>query len=216
MLPVAKAGGGYEHYVLEFSTAFLASPQAPGRLLHYTSRASAPAVLATDLVSPSGMVLDPSGGAMLVTEFHTGQIVRVPFGLRAGDRPRRGGLLTMARRQTWMWVCVCATSAALQAASPPVGQIHGTADFDPGSCDATFPDVDAASPLCPWIEQLVADGISEGCGDDGNGGTNFCPDQPVTRGQTRALSRARHAGHHRLRDVQRRLVPDGHDALRSS
>ncbi len=104
----------------------------------------------------------------------------------------------MTRRQTWMWVCVCATSAALQAASPPVGQIHGTADFDPGSCDATFPDVDAASPLCAWIEQLVADGISEGCGDDGNGGTNFCPDQPVTRGQTGALSGARHAGHYSL------------------
>ena len=43
----------------------------------------------------------------------------------------------------------------------------------------------------PVIEQLVADGISEGCGDDGNGGTNFCPDQPVTRGQmARFLERA--------------------------
>jgi len=72
---------------------------------------------------------------------------------------------------------------AVCVAAQPVGQVHASAAYDPGACDSTFPDVEATSPLCPWIEQMMADGISEGCGDDGNGGTNFCPDQPVTRGQ---------------------------------
>ena len=37
----------------------------------------------------------------------------------------------------------------------------------------------AGTPFCEWVEQLVVDGISEGCDEAGN----FCPNLPVTRGQ---------------------------------
>lgn len=70
------------------------------------------------------------------------------------------------------------TSSMTLALPLAVESVTGAAEFDPGTCDSTFPDVPASSPLCPWIEQLALDGISDGCG-----GANFCPDLPVTRGQ---------------------------------
>jgi len=42
-----------------------------------------------------------------------------------------------------------------------------------------FSDVPAGSPFCRWIEQLDRDGIMSSC----DGGTSFCPDNPVTRKQ---------------------------------
>jgi hypothetical protein len=41
-----------------------------------------------------------------------------------------------------------------------------------------FGDVPAASPFCPWIEELARRGVVAGCG---NG--NYCPAAPVTRAQ---------------------------------
>jgi len=43
---------------------------------------------------------------------------------------------------------------------------------------ATFGDVPTTSPQFKFVEALVAAGITAGCG-----GGNYCPDQPVTRGQ---------------------------------
>jgi hypothetical protein len=51
--------------------------------------------------------------------------------------------------------------------------------YSPPACvTPTFPDVPCSSPFAPWINDLVARGISGGCG-----GGNYCPLQPVTRGQ---------------------------------
>ena len=48
-----------------------------------------------------------------------------------------------------------------------------------GPCAAPpFNDVPAASPFCPWIQELAHRGITGGCG-----GGNFCPTAPNTRGQ---------------------------------
>ena len=64
---------------------------------------------------------------------------------------------------------------------------HG-AKYEPPACAGLFADVPCTSPFAVWIEQLFAEGITEGCG---NG--NYCPDASTTRGQmavflTRALA----------------------------
>jgi hypothetical protein len=51
--------------------------------------------------------------------------------------------------------------------------------ISPPPCGApVFPDVPAASPFCPFVEELVRRGVTAGCG-----GGNFCPGDPVTRAQ---------------------------------
>ena len=48
----------------------------------------------------------------------------------------------------------------------------------PAPAVATFADVPSGSPLFPFVEALVAAGITGGCGAG-----NYCPNNPVTRGQ---------------------------------
>jgi hypothetical protein len=53
------------------------------------------------------------------------------------------------------------------------------ASFTPPPCTtATFADVPCASPFAAWVQELVARGITAGCG-----GGLYCPTDPVTRGQ---------------------------------
>ncbi len=49
---------------------------------------------------------------------------------------------------------------------------------EPPPATGVFEDVPADDPFAPWIEQLAAEGITGGCGDD-----VYCPNNPVTRGQ---------------------------------
>jgi hypothetical protein len=53
------------------------------------------------------------------------------------------------------------------------------------NCAGRFGDVPASNPFCGFIERLADDGITGGCG-----GNNFCPDDPVTRGQMAVLVEA--------------------------
>jgi hypothetical protein len=55
---------------------------------------------------------------------------------------------------------------------------HGAAYQPPPTTGVTFSDVPTANLFAPWIEQLAREGITGGCG-----GGNYCPDDPVTRGQ---------------------------------
>jgi hypothetical protein len=48
----------------------------------------------------------------------------------------------------------------------------------PNTCTGQFSDVPSNNPFCGFIERLAADGITDGCTP-----TQFCPDDPVTRGQ---------------------------------
>ena len=48
----------------------------------------------------------------------------------------------------------------------------------PPDCQGVFGDVTCPSQFADWIEQLVAEGITVGCG-----GGNYCPANPVTRAQ---------------------------------
>ena len=51
--------------------------------------------------------------------------------------------------------------------------------YTPPPCTVpAFPDVPCSSNFAPWINELVAQGITTGCG-----GGNFCPDSPVNRQQ---------------------------------
>ena len=51
--------------------------------------------------------------------------------------------------------------------------------YTPPPCTVpVFPDVPCASIFAPWINELVAQGITGGCG-----GGNFCPTSPVNRQQ---------------------------------
>jgi hypothetical protein len=53
------------------------------------------------------------------------------------------------------------------------------AGFSPPACTAAaFADVPCASPFAAWVQELVARGITAGCG-----GGLYCPADPVTRGQ---------------------------------
>ncbi|HEX6898277.1 MAG TPA: S8 family serine peptidase [Thermoanaerobaculia bacterium] len=55
---------------------------------------------------------------------------------------------------------------------------EGPAYAPPPCVTAPFNDVPVASPLCPWVKELVARGVTGGCGDG-----NFCPQAVVTREQ---------------------------------
>jgi hypothetical protein len=50
--------------------------------------------------------------------------------------------------------------------------------YVPPPATGDFSDVPVSSGYAPWIEQLLAEGITSGCG-----GGNYCPTQSVTRGQ---------------------------------
>jgi hypothetical protein len=55
---------------------------------------------------------------------------------------------------------------------------HGAAYTPPPASGNMFNDVGTGTPNAAWIEQLASEGITGGCGDG-----NYCPTNPVTRGQ---------------------------------
>jgi hypothetical protein len=75
---------------------------------------------------------------------------------------------------------------------------YGAAYTPPPVGDSTgFNDVPITHPLAGWIKQLVVEGITSGCG-----GGNYCPNDPVTRGQMAVfLLRAEHGGVYMPPDV---------------
>jgi len=54
---------------------------------------------------------------------------------------------------------------------------HGTG-YAPAAASGVFSDVPVSMPLAPWIEEMARLSVTTGCG-----GNNFCPGNPVTRGQ---------------------------------
>jgi hypothetical protein len=53
-----------------------------------------------------------------------------------------------------------------------------TRTISPAPATATFNDVPTSSPIFQFVEALAASGITAGCG-----GGNYCPNNPLTRGQ---------------------------------
>jgi len=60
---------------------------------------------------------------------------------------------------------------------------HGLCFTPPPCTTQLFTDVPCSSNFAPWINELVADGITGGCGD----GTAYCPTDPVKRQQMAVL-----------------------------
>ena len=75
-IEVIEVGGAT--YVLEVSTDLLGG--APGRLVRLASPGAAPEVVAAPLIGPTGMVYDPLGDQIVVTETFTGLVRRIPLG----------------------------------------------------------------------------------------------------------------------------------------
>ncbi|MCU0302733.1 MAG: ScyD/ScyE family protein [Thermoanaerobaculales bacterium] len=64
-------------YVLELSTDFLG--QAPGRLLRFDDPGAAPVVVAGGLIGPTGVLVHPRWGQLVVSESFTGRLLRLPL-----------------------------------------------------------------------------------------------------------------------------------------
>jgi hypothetical protein len=60
---------------------------------------------------------------------------------------------------------------------------HGLCFVPPPCTTAIFTDVPCSSGFAPWINELVAEGITGGCGN----GTTYCPTDPVKRQQMAVL-----------------------------
>jgi hypothetical protein len=58
-------------------------------------------------------------------------------------------------------------------------RVYYRRQVSPDPLSSTFTDVPASSPWHQYVEALTAAGITQGCEPD----KNFCPDDPVTRGQ---------------------------------
>ena len=69
---------------------------------------------------------------------------------------------------------------AAPADTPDASGDQTLGGFNPPPCvpPGPFSDVPHQDPFCPWIQQLVTDQITSGCG-----GANYCPNAPVTRAQ---------------------------------
>ena len=57
-------------------------------------------------------------------------------------------------------------------------RVRWSRQVSPAPAVATFTDVPVGDPILRFVEALVASGVTGGCG-----GGNYCPGQPVTRGQ---------------------------------
>ena len=60
---------------------------------------------------------------------------------------------------------------------------HGLCYVPPPCTVQVFTDVPCSSGFAPWINQLVAEGVTGGCGN----GTAYCPNDPVKRQQMAVL-----------------------------
>jgi hypothetical protein len=72
---VSPATGQEKFYVIELSTDLLNG--APGRLLKFDSPTATPIVLSDSLIFPSSVARDPNTGNLFVTQFFTGEIVKI-------------------------------------------------------------------------------------------------------------------------------------------
>ena len=66
----------------------------------------------------------------------------------------------------------------LYAKGPKILGSRGFAPVSPPPATPTFGDVPTGHPYFQFVEALVKSGVTGGCG-----GGNYCPDQPLTRGQ---------------------------------
>ena len=79
--------------------------------------------------------------------------------------------------------CPSQSVSAAQMAVFLLRSIHG-AGYTPPAASGIFADVSPNDPFAAWIEQLFAEGITNGCGTNPR---RYCPNLGVTRGQMAVL-----------------------------
>jgi len=73
----------------------------------------------------------------------------------------------------------CPTSSVTRAQMATfLLKIYHGAGYAPPAATGVFSDVPTSMPLAPWVEELARLVVTTGCG-----GTSYCPNNPVTRGQ---------------------------------
>jgi S-layer family protein len=78
------------------------------------------------------------------------------------------------RRNGW-----CSSRSQRRRTNAIAGAVLGyKLQVSPAPANATFGDVPTSHPFFQFVEALAKSGITGGCG-----GGNYCPDNPVTRGQ---------------------------------
>jgi hypothetical protein len=92
----------------------------------------------------------------------------IPGGVTAAD-------LTIDNVNHYYVVGISLNAAALGFSNV---RVYYTLQSSPAPGTATFGDVPTSHPFFQFVEALVASGITAGCG-----GGNYCPDDPLTRGQ---------------------------------
>ena len=80
--------------------------------------------------------------------------------------------------QSYRYVVIINITGSNASVSAGGVRIAWQRQVSPAPGFATFSDVPVGSPLHPFVEALVAAGITGGCG-----GGNFCPNSALTRGQ---------------------------------
>ena len=78
--------------------------------------------------------------------------------------------------------CPDAALTRAEAAVFLLRTLHGPDFVPPAASGTVFLDVPADAFAAAWIEELFVEGITSGCG-----GGDYCPAEPVTRGQAAAL-----------------------------
>jgi hypothetical protein len=90
-----------------------------------------------------------------------------------------GLALTIDNHTKHYWLVATMTNAGPGPVVGLAGAVVGyKLQVSPAPATATFMDVPTSAPIFQFVEALVASGVTAGCG-----GGNYCPNNPVTRGQ---------------------------------
>jgi len=116
----------------------------------------------------------PAGVAVEIVNFVTGD-VNTPGCGRYSEPVVSPYTVDNAANKYWVEIQAMPTDGSVFLAAV---RIFYQLQVSPAPATATFSDVPTTSPQFRFVEALVAAGITAGCG-----GGNYCPDQPVTRGQ---------------------------------
>ena len=105
----------------------------------------------------------------------SGNSVGFGHGAQGADLTPDGTTIDNSQHSYRLWAGTTGTNGATALAGMIVGYVL---QVSPAPAVATFNDVPTSHPFFQYIEALAASGITGGCG-----GGNYCPGNPLTRGQ---------------------------------
>jgi S-layer family protein len=122
----------------------------------------------------------PAAGAgpadcLMAGQICSGAAHNVGHGTQSADLTADGITVDNTLGSYRLWAGTSGTDAGTALAGMIVGYVL---QVSPAPAVPTFNDVPPSHPFFQYIEALAASGITGGCG-----GGNYCPDNPLTRGQ---------------------------------